>query len=112
MNLPALDPAQPPEQLAHDILAYVEKAESLLESQDTVALAGLDSAVEALCARVMALTPEGAKSFTPQLVTLMERINHLQIKMEKAQDEVARALKTLNTSKKASNAYEKNKPEA
>lgn len=108
MSLPDLDPARATESLLGDILDYIEKADASVTARDTLVLAGLDAAVEALCRRVAALSPVQAKEYEPELSHLLERIGQLQKNMTDMQNEVATTIKSLNVTKKANNAYKKN----
>jgi hypothetical protein len=105
MPLPDLDPARAPELLFGDILAYVEAADAMVSARDTVSLAGLDTALEALCARVTAMDPNDGKEYAPELEHLMARINELQEKMLRLRDEVATTLQSVGVQKKANRAY-------
>ena len=112
MTLPDLDPSRAPEMLFVDILAYVDAADSMLAKREPLLLAGLDTAVEALCKRVMALAPADSKEYAPELEHLMARITQLQTNMVAMQDEIATTLKSVGVQKKANLAYNKPKPEA
>ena len=112
MSLPDLDPSSSAEVLFGDILAYVDAADAMLAKREPLLLAGLDTAVEALCTRVMALKIEEAKEYTPELEHLMARITQLQASMKAMQGEIAATLKSASVQKKANLAYNKPKPEA
>ena len=109
MTLPDLDPARSAEQLFGDIMAYVDAANEMLVKREPVLLAGLDTAVESLCTRVMELKIEEAKEYAPELEHLMERITQLQTNMVTMQDEIASALKSVSVQQKANLAYNKPK---
>ena len=89
MSLPDLDPSRSAEVLFGDILAYVDAADAMLQKREPLLLAGLDTAVEALCKRVMELNPVQSKEYAPELEHLMERITKLQTNMEAMQEEIA-----------------------
>lgn len=112
MPLPNLDPARAPEELFSDIMAYIEAADASVKARDMVLLAGLDTAVEALCKRVVALAPEEGKKYAEQLTQMHERLDILQANMTGLQKETSAAIASLNSTKKANNAYKKNAPEA
>lgn len=107
MSLPNLDPNRDPQQLYGDILQYVEQADAMVDARDSLSLAGLHTAIDALCKRVLALEETEAKSFAPHLTELMARIEQLQTKMTRLQGEVATTIKSLNQSNKAAQAYKK-----
>ncbi len=71
MQLPDLDTNRTADALFGDIMAYVDAANALVASRDTVMLAELDSAVEALCARIMSLDSVAAKEYAGKLDHLM-----------------------------------------
>jgi hypothetical protein len=99
-----------PEQLFQDIMTYVEQATASVETRDMANLAGMDTMVDALCQRILALDTESGKAFEPHLGQVLTSIAELQEKMVKLQGEVKTTLKSLNTTKKANQAY-KNAPE-
>lgn len=105
MPLPDLDPNRTADALFNDITAYVDEANALLAARDTLTLAGLDTAVEALCARIMALDVLSATEYTAKLEGLMASIDHLQHNMIALQNEVTNTLNSLGAQKKASRAY-------
>lgn len=104
-TLPDLDPSRSAQALFDDITAYVDGANALVESRDTHMLAGLDDAVEALCARIMALDVMTAKEFAGKLEGLMASITGLQTNMQALQSEVATTINGLGAQKKANRAY-------
>jgi hypothetical protein len=112
MALPDTDPARAPELLLGDILTYIEQADASVQARDMAVLAGLDTVVEALCQRITALDPAAAKEYAPELAHLMERLDQLQQNMMRLQGEVNTTITSLNSAKKANNAYKKNTPEA
>jgi hypothetical protein len=112
MTLPDLDPSRAPELLFGDILAYVDAADAMLAKREPLLLAGLDTAVESLCKRVMELQPEQAKEYAPELEHLMARITQLQTSMETMREEIAATLQSVGVQKKANLAYNKPKPGA
>ena len=105
MNLPNLDPSRSADALYADILDYVVKADAMVTARDPLSLAGLDTAVDALCKRVLALEENEAKKFAGSLTELLARIDQLQKKMMALQNEVATTINSLNKSKKATKAY-------
>ena len=105
MPLPDLDVNRTADALFADIMAYVDEANALVATRNTVMLAGLDAAVEALCARIMALDIMTAKDYTAKLEDLMTAIDGLQGNMVALQNEVATTLNALGSQKKASRAY-------
>jgi hypothetical protein len=105
MPLPELDPSRSAQDLFDDIAAYVDEANALVEARDTVSLAGLDTAVEALCARIMALDVMAAKDYADKLEGLMHDIDGLQNNMLALQNELATTLNSLGAQKKANRAY-------
>ncbi len=107
MKLPELDPARSTQALLGDILQYVETANGLITKRDAVNLGGLDATVAALCARIVAMEPDAARDYAPQLEQLMEKIEDMQARMVALQGEVGSAIKSLGTSKKAVHAYSK-----
>lgn len=105
MPLPELDLSRSADALFNDIMAYVDEANALVAARDTLALVGLDQAVEALCARIMALDIMAAKDYAEKLEGLMAAIDGLQGNMIALQNEVATTLNSLGTQKKANRAY-------
>jgi len=105
MQLPNLDPSLSADALYGDILAYVDQASAMVEARDTVSLVGLDSAVDALCARILALNPDPARDDGKKLEHLLARIDALQANMRALQAEVAASINAAGTQKKASRAY-------
>jgi hypothetical protein len=104
-SLPDLDPNRSAEELFGDIMAYVDAAHALVATRNTVNLAGLDVAVDALCQRVMALEAPTAIEYAVELEHLMERIEALQASMVSLQSKVASAINSLGAQKKANRAY-------
>ncbi|MEJ0009744.1 MAG: hypothetical protein WDN72_04000 [Alphaproteobacteria bacterium] len=88
-----------------DIVAYIEQADALLSAGETVPLAGLDTAVGALCERILALAPQEAKSFAPQLEELTARLDDLQKKMQTALQGCKAHMNEVTLRQKAVNAY-------
>jgi hypothetical protein len=105
MPLPDLDPTRGPEQLFGDILDYVEKAHAMVAAREPLALAGLDTSIDALCNRILVLEPEVAKKYKDELEHLVSRIDDLQKNMIALQTEIANSLGSINVQKKASRAY-------
>lgn len=105
MAIPNIDTSRGPKELYADILDYVEKANAMVAAREPLLLAGLDDCVAALCERIMALTPEEARTYMPDLEALMARIDDLQKNMQKLQSDVATALKTVGKQRKATIAY-------
>ena len=103
--LPDLDPSRSAQALFDDITAYVDQANALVKSRDTVMLAGLDNAVDALCKRIMAMDILAAKEFAGKLDGLMASIVGLQDNMVALQSEVAATINGLGAQKKANRAY-------
>jgi hypothetical protein len=110
-NLPPLNSNQEAELLFGDILAYIERAGALADAGDTVALVGLNEAVDALCQRVVGLGEAQSREYTPELEHIMHALDGLQKKLMQQKGEVAAAIKSLNTSRRATHAYIK-APEA
>ncbi|MDX2095809.1 MAG: hypothetical protein SFW64_07735 [Alphaproteobacteria bacterium] len=107
MPLPDLDPTHDARRLFGDILAYIDEANALVAARDTVTLAGLDTAVDALCRRIAALDADVAKTYADDLDLLMQRIVAMQGNMMALQAEVAASLNGLGRQQKASHAYSK-----
>ncbi|MBX9726060.1 MAG: hypothetical protein K2X09_02235 [Rickettsiales bacterium] len=105
MPLPDLDLSRSADALFNDIMAYVDEANALVDARDTLALVGLDQAVEALCKRIMTLDIMAAKDYTEKLEGLMAAIDGLQGNIIALQNEVATTLNSLGTQKKANRAY-------
>lgn len=103
--LPELDPSRSPELLFGDILSYIEKAEALVTARDSISLAGLNDAVDALCRRIVALDTSKSKEYGAELEHLMERLGALQVHMTSLQKELSATIKSLNQSQKANRAY-------
>ncbi|MFZ4541353.1 MAG: hypothetical protein ACOYNL_06025 [Rickettsiales bacterium] len=105
MTLPDLDPSRSAKQLFGDIVKYVEEADAMVKAREPLLLAGLDTAVDALCARIVALPAEEGKKHLAELNQLMGRITALQENMVKLQAEIATTLNSVGKQKKASKAY-------
>ncbi|MFM9889386.1 MAG: hypothetical protein ACKVOE_01890 [Rickettsiales bacterium] len=111
MQLPDIGREQHPEQLLGDILSYVVAAEALLKVGDTVRLAGLDTVVDVLCQRVLALPAAESKEYAPELEHLNERLTQLAGAIEAAKAELGDDMDALDKRQRAAKAYLK-KPEA
>lgn len=104
-KLPDIHASNGPEQLLSDIRAYIDAAEMLVKEKDIMPLAGLDSVVEELCKRILSLEEDKAKNFKPALEELVGRLDNLQQGMSTLKGEVADAIKSIDTKKKARKAY-------
>lgn len=111
MPLPDITRDANPELLLGDILRYVDDAQALLKAGDTVRLAGLDTVVEALCQRVVALPAETAKEYAAELVYLNDKLSALASAIESAKAALSDDLDALGKRQRAAKAYLK-KPEA
>ncbi len=101
------NPAANATALHDDIMAYIERANALMASGQTTSLAGLDTVVETLCKRIVALDPNAASNFAPQLAQLMQRLNGLQGTMQSALDACKSEVDGLDKHQRASKAYRK-----
>lgn len=105
MKLPEIKQLEDPSALIAAIGDYVDEAQRLVEAQETVALSGLDSVVEALCTRVEAMPLQEGKRYAAEFEKLMTRLEALQESMRTAQENVAKALKKVGVQRKANRAY-------
>jgi hypothetical protein len=108
MSISAPSPEIAPELLLGDIMAYIDQAQALLQSGDSVLLEGLGEMVDQLCQRVGAMDVQVAKEYTAELEHVRQQLDMLQASMLKAQQEVKTTIQSLGSTKKASNAYQKN----
>jgi hypothetical protein len=111
MSLPDIDSKRAPEELAADIMAYIDAADQLVARREPLSLAGLDTVVESLCQRLLAMDDDAARALRPKLEEMMQRLDALQGAMAAFRGEIATTLKSLNTRQKAVRAYHKT-PEA
>lgn len=105
MELPSMDASRGPEQLLSDILTYIEQSEQLLKAGNTVRLAGLDTVVDALCQRVVALSPDDAREYAPELEHLNTRLSALAEAMGQAKTALNASISELEKRHRASRAY-------
>ena len=107
MALP--DPAQheSADALLNALHAYVDEAERHLDEKDITELAGLDSVVDVLCARVLALSEDQHRDYADRLQAFYDRLTDLQQKMVAMQDELRAELQDSQARQKASRAYRK-----
>lgn len=103
--LPDLDPSRTASDLYADLQAYIDEANALVAARQPIMLAGLDNAVAALCERIATLDILTAKEFAPKLDGLMAALDGLQANMRALQADVATAINSLGTQKKANRAY-------
>lgn len=99
--------SNPAQELHNDIIAYIEKADALLAGGEYTSLVGLDTAVDTLCKRVLALGTEEATQFMPQLEQLVARLDALQKNMQTALDACKEEVAGLDKHRKAADAYNK-----
>lgn len=106
MNKPIKNPSDDARALHDDILSYIEQADALLAKDEIAPLGGLDTAVEDLCGRILALEPETAKQFAPRLETLLAKLGGLQQHMQAALLQCKASMDELNKRQRASKAYQ------
>ncbi len=94
-----------PDALMNDLITYIEKAERLLKAGHMTELAGLNDAVDRLCARVLSLKPEISREYAPELEHLNTRLDDLQRAMVGAQKQIEENLEALNKRQRATKAY-------
>lgn len=105
MKLPDIDQLQDPTALVAAIDDYIDEAQRLTGSGEEVALAGLDSVVDALCNRVVALSAEERRSYASDFEALINRLSALQSSMVTSKEQIAETLKTVSVQRKANRAY-------
>lgn len=110
MQLPDIKQLNEPSALIAAIGAYIDEAQRLTNMHEAVALAGLDTVVDALCQRVVTLAPEEGQHYREELEKLVARLNALQTTMVEQKEEIAAALKTVEMQRKANLAYAMGKP--
>jgi hypothetical protein len=91
------------------IRRYVAEASALIDAGESNHLDTLDAMVTAISERVATMTSEEAKRVAPDLADVMASVENLQQKMEAAKAEIAAAITTIGTQKRATHAY-KNTP--
>lgn len=109
MKLPDIQQLKDPSALIAAIGEYIDEAQQLVTTRETVSLAGLDAAVAVLCQRVQALTPLERQHYHVQFEQLTQQLSQLEQSMTAAKDEVAQALMSVNTQRKANLAYSMSK---
>jgi hypothetical protein len=109
MKLPSTANLATPEALLSGLHNYIDDAERLLAERNMVDLAGLDSVVDALCARVKALSLEEGRVFADKLDALNARLSQLQQQMVETQASIKAELQGTNQRQKANRAYMKDR---
>jgi hypothetical protein len=94
-----------PAQLLADIDAYIDAANAMLAQGETVMLAGLDDAVDALCKRVLELRTDEAQPFVEKFEAMRIKLDALQNAMVNEKNRVAAEISETTKRQKASRAY-------
>jgi hypothetical protein len=86
MDLEAADrvAAQAAREAARTVSGTLRVAQALVACQRCVDLTGLDSAVGALCARILDLAPDAARGLRPALVDMLAQLDRLDSTMQQA----------------------------
>lgn len=105
MKLPTLGEDSSPEQLLVGLNDYINAAEKLLDEKNMIDLAGLDSVVDALCARVVKLDSAQQRQFADKLEQLGARLSVLQKKMVATQAALKEEMSAASKRQQASKAY-------
>jgi len=107
MKLP--DPQHYPksEDLLTAIGDYINNAHASLAENNIDELAGLDTVVDTLCARIIAMTADEGRAFEPKLNALRDRLDQLQQDMTATKQAMEKELHELNARQRASRAYRK-----
>jgi hypothetical protein len=111
MKLPAITDQSTPAELMDAIGTYIDTAEKLITEGNEPQLGGLDTLVDALCARVQSLSANEGKAFSDVLETLRSRLDSLQNDMVAARARAKEEIGALNQRAKAVRAYSKEKKE-
>lgn len=105
MSLPKIDASATPEQVLDGLDQYITAADAMLEEGNMIDLAGLDAVVDALCARVLAMSPDDGRPFAEKFDALHARLGALQEKMVATQAQIKEELEQSAKRHKASRAY-------
>ncbi len=105
MNLPKIDENATPEQVLNGLEQYIVAADTMLDEGNMIDLAGLDAVVDALCARVLTLSPDEGRPFAEKFDTLHTRLGALQEKMVATQAQIKAEVEQTNKRHQASRAY-------
>ena len=102
---PKPDDTKTPEELFALVDDYIDAVHAIIERRDFLELKGLDTFIDYLCGRVMALSPDEAKQHAQALNDLLADMNDLQARMEAAKKDVRGELDKLNKQAVAHKAY-------
>lgn len=105
MQKPDLDPSRSAEALTADIESYITEAARRLTEGELVGLNDLDTYVDALCKRVMALRADEAQHFIPRLEQLRVHLDALQEGMVAAKQKIGDEINATTQRQKAARAY-------
>lgn len=104
---PQADDAKTPEELFAMVDQYIDAVHNIIERREFLELNGLDNFIDYLCKRVLALTPEEAQRYKPQLDGLMADMDDLQAHLQAAKQSVRGDIDQLNKQSAAAKAYKK-----
>lgn len=105
MKLPTLKDHATPEELLKGLEDYIIAANTMLDEGNMVDLAGLDAVIDALCARVLTLSPDEGRPFADTFDALHTKLGALQDKMVQTQAEIKEEMQQSTQRQKASRAY-------
>lgn len=92
-------------ELMDSVHQHIDNASDRLAQGEMVSLAGLDDAINILCKKVEALSPDEGKTFTPALDELYKKLDALQMQMVDAKKKIEDEISNLNVRQKAAKAY-------
>jgi hypothetical protein len=94
-----------PEALFSDIATYIEEVQAIISSGKWVDLAGLNQDIDALCRSVMALPPDVAKEYAPELEYLRDQMGEIEAHLMRGRDALKNEIKATQTVERANKAY-------
>lgn len=96
---------QSPEAMFGDVVAYVERARSMIAQGEWVELKGLDAEIERVCTAMATLSKEQAQEYMPELNYLRDLVGGLEADMRAQQAKIEDEIKGSGTVQRANRAY-------
>ena len=104
---PTPDDAKTPEELFAQVEQYIDQVNGIIDRREFLELKGLDTFIDYLCKRVVAMDAEEAKRYAAQLNALLAEMNTLGARLEDAKKNVRGEIDQVNKQATAHKAYTK-----
>lgn len=104
---PKPDDAKTPEELFTQVENYIDAVHGIIDRREFLELQGLDTFINYLCERVVAMDAEEAKLYAVQLNGLLAEMNTLGARLEESKKDVRGEIDQVNKQAAANKAYKK-----